>query len=83
MNPKPKTKTKTTVCEQNMSFADCELAILRMQVDQAQEKMAKRVVNTPDIKKMIGIVEDFIKRKKLVCYGGISINALLPDEDKI
>jgi hypothetical protein len=70
-------------CDKNMSFADCELAILRMQVDEAQKKMAKRVVNTPEIKQMIKIVEDFIKRKKLVCYGGISINALLPDKDKI
>ena len=70
-------------CDKNMNFAECELAILRMQVDQAKEKIAKRVVNTPDIKKMISIVENFIKRKKLVCYGGISINALLPDEDKI
>jgi hypothetical protein len=84
MKTKTKTKTKMkSVCDKGMSFADCELAILRMQVDQAQEKMAKRVVNAPDIKKMIGIVEEFIKRKKLVCYGGISINALLPDKDKI
>ena len=66
-----------------MNFAECELAILRMQVDQAQEKNAKRAVNTPEIKKMINIVEKFIKEKKLVCYGGISINALLPDKDKI
>jgi hypothetical protein len=73
----------TSICDKDMSFADCELAILRMQVDQAQTKMAKRVVNTPEIKKMIKIVEDFIKNKKLVCYGGISINALLPDKDKI
>ena len=72
-----------SVCDKEMSFADCELAILRMQVDDAQQKMAKRVVNAPEIKKMIKIVEDFIKKKKLVCYGGISINALLPNKDKI
>ena len=71
------------ICDKDMTFADCELAILRIQVDKVQEKMAKRAVNTPDIKKMIKIVEDFIKSKKLVCYGGISINALLPDKDKI
>lgn len=71
------------ICDKSMSFAECELAILRMQVDQAQEKMNKRVVNTPEIKKMITIVEGFIKKKQLVCYGGISINALLPEEDKI
>jgi hypothetical protein len=76
-------KTNSNVCNKNMSFSDCELAILRMQVDKAQKKIAKRVVNTPEIKQMISIVEDFIKRKNLVCYGGISINALLPVEDKI
>ena len=70
-------------CDKSMNFSECELAILRMQVDQAQEKMAKRVVNTPEIKDVISIVEDFIKVKGLVCYGGIAINALLPDEDKI
>ena len=71
------------ICDKSMSFSECELAILRMQVDRAQEKMNKRVVNTPEIKKMITIVENFIKKKHLICYGGISINALLPDEDKI
>jgi hypothetical protein len=74
---------KDKVCDKDMSFSDCELAILRMQVDQAQEKIAKRQVNTPEIKQMIVIVEDFLKKKNLVCYGGISINALLPEEDKI
>lgn len=74
---------KKKICDSSMTFAECEMAILRMQVDQAQQKMAKRVVNTPEIKKMIGIVEDFVKRKQLVCYGGIAINALLPDDEKI
>jgi hypothetical protein len=71
------------ICKKGDSFADCELAILRSQVDKAQEKISRRVVNTPEVKEMISIVEDFIKKKGLVCYGGISINALLPDEDKI
>ena len=71
------------ICKKGDSFADCELAILRSQVDKAQEKIARRVVNTPEIKQMISIVEDFIKTKGLVCYGGISINALLPEDDKI
>lgn len=71
------------VCDNTMNFSECELAILRMQVDKAQQKIAKRVVNTPEIKKIISIVEKFIKKKKLVCYGGIAINALLPDNDKI
>ena len=32
------------VCK-DLSFEDCELAILRIAVDKAEEKMGKRVVN--------------------------------------
>ena len=71
------------VCDNKMNYNECELAILRMQVDKAQEKISRRVVNSPEMKEIFKIVEDFIKNKKLVCYGGISINALLPNDDKI
>ena len=54
------------ICK-GLTFQDCELAILRMAVDIAEEKIAKRVVNSEDIKKMISIVEDFIKVKNLIC----------------
>jgi hypothetical protein len=69
------------VCK-DLSFADCELAILRMAVDKAEEKMGRRVVNSDDVQKIIDIVEEFIKRKKLICYGGTAINNILPEEDK-
>ena len=69
------------ICK-NLSFSDCELAILRMAVDQAEEKMGRRVVNSDDVQKIIDIVEEFIKRKKLVCYGGTAINNILPEEDR-
>lgn len=76
-------KESKKICDKKMNYNECELAILRMQVDQAQEKISRRVVNSPEIKEIFKIVEEFIKKKKLVCYGGISINALLPNEDKI
>jgi hypothetical protein len=66
----------------NLSFADCELTILRMAVDQAEEKMGKRVVNSDDVQKIIDIVEEFIKQKKEICYGGTAINNILPEEDR-
>ena len=67
------------ICK-DLSFADCELAILRMAVDEAEEKMGKRVVNSDDVQKIIDIVEEFIRHKKLVCYGGTAINNILPDD---
>lgn len=69
------------VCN-DLTFSDCELAILRMAVDRAEEKMGKRAVNSEDVQKIIDIVEDFIKRKKLICYGGTAINNILPEEDR-
>ena len=69
------------VCK-DLTFDDCELSILRMAVDKAEEKIAKRVVNSEDIKNIIKIVEDFIRKKNLICYGGTAINNILPTEDQ-
>ena len=66
----------------NLTFQECELAILRMAVDKAEEKIAKKIVNSDDIKVIIKIVEDFIKKKNLICYGGTAINNILPLEDQ-
>jgi len=65
-----------------LTFSDCELTILRMAVDKAEEKMGKRIVNSEEIKKIIKIVEDFIQRKNLICYGGTAINNILPSDDQ-
>ena len=69
------------ICK-GLTFSDCELAILRMSVDKAEEKMGRRVVNSDDIQKIIEIVENFIKRKNLICYGGTAINNILPADDQ-
>lgn len=74
--PKPR-----DLCE-GLSFSDCELAILRHAVDKAGENQKKQVVNSPEIKKIIGILEYFIKKKGVICYGGSAINALLPKQDQ-
>jgi hypothetical protein len=69
------------ICK-DLNFSDCELAILRMAVDKAEEKIGKRVVNSQDIQTIINIVEDFLKTKNLICYGGTAINNILPEEDQ-
>ena len=79
-NKKPENHNKP-ICK-DLNFQDCELAILRMAVDNAEEKLAKRIVNSEEIKKMIVIVENFIKVKNLICYGGTAINNILPLEDQ-
>jgi hypothetical protein len=72
---------KQQICK-DLNFSDCELSILRMAVDEAEEKMGKRIANSEDIQKIINIVEDFLKMEDLICYGGTAINNILPEEDK-
>ena len=73
---------KQIICEKGMSFNDCELTILRSAVDKAQEIQAKKGVNTPEVKQMITIVEKFLVKKGLICYGGTAINNVLPKHDQ-
>ena len=72
---------KNDTCK-NLNFEDCELAILRQAVDTAEEKQGKIAANSPEIKRIIGIVESFLRQKQLICYGGTAINNILPKQDQ-
>jgi hypothetical protein len=65
-------------CTDAMSFHDCELAILRRAVDTNEKILGNTLATSDAIRGMIRIVEDFLTRKKLVCYGGTAINNILP-----
>jgi len=72
---------KNDICK-DLKFEECELTILRMAVDKAEKKIGRRIVNSALIQQIITIVENFIKTKKLICYGGTAINNILPIEDQ-
>jgi hypothetical protein len=78
----PHFKVKEDKVCQGLTFADCELAILRQAVDKAEELQGRKVANSGEVKRIIGIVENFLRNKKLVCYGGTAINAILPKQDQ-
>jgi hypothetical protein len=69
-------------CDKGVKLEDCELAILRMAVDKAEEIEGISIVNSPEVKKIITIVEEFLKKRKLIAYGGTAINSILPIEDQ-
>ena len=69
-------------CTKNMTFEECELEILRNAVDNAEKSEGAKLVSDPEIKQIIQTVEEFIRKRKLVCYGGTAINNLLPESDK-
>ena len=65
-------------CKKPMTYEEKELAILREAVDKAEERSGRKAVEAPQMKQMINILEGFLRRKKLVCYGGTAINNILP-----
>ena len=69
------------ICK-GLTFNECELVILRQSVDNAQFKTNQEELKSPEIKIIFDVLEDFIKRKKLILYGGTAINNLLPKKDK-
>jgi hypothetical protein len=71
-------KYNNSECNDKMTFQECELAILRQSVDENEENQGRRVANNEDVKKMLNIVEEFLLKKKLICYGGTAINNILP-----
>ena len=66
------------LCDDKMTFQDCELAILRSVVDEGDKIKGQRLLQNDDVKGIIRVVENFIRQKKLICYGGTAINNILP-----
>ena len=71
-----------TKCDKGLSFEDCELAILRQAIDKIEAKVGETMISNPRITRIIDIVEDFLRKKKLICYGGTAINNILPLQDQ-
>jgi hypothetical protein len=71
-------KFNSELCENTMTFHDCELEILRNSIYESEKIRGEKIVNSEEVKNLLVIVENFIVRKKLVCYGGTAINNILP-----
>jgi hypothetical protein len=79
-NSAKKNKFRNELCSDNMTFQDCELAILRNAVDETEKLKGEKILQNEEIKKILNIVEQFLRKNKLVCYGGTAINEILPKE---
>ena len=82
MSAKEKKKYNTKLCNQDMTEDECELAILQNAVNESEALEGVRQVNEPQIKKMLHILEKFLRKGKNICYGGIALNAVLPNKMK-
>jgi hypothetical protein len=64
---------------------DPQLQLLRQSVDLAEANVKAEEaekIKTPEMQRLITLVEQFIARKKLICYGGTAINNILPANDQ-
>jgi hypothetical protein len=70
------------VCEKNMTLNECELQVIRNTVEVLEAENDRMLVRDPDVQRIVEILEGFLRKHKLVCYGGTAINTLLPKEDQ-
>jgi hypothetical protein len=49
-------------------------------IDKAQERIDMEEAKSPELRFALDIVEQFLRRKRRVCYGGTAMNAQLPPE---
>ena len=64
------------------AFEERELEILRDAVDKATKQMGEKVAQSNDVKDIIAILEDFLRKKETLCYGGTAVNNILPEQDR-
>jgi hypothetical protein len=55
---------------------------LELAIEKASKRLKYEAAHDEDIIRALKVVEDFIKRKKRVCYGGTAMNAILPASEK-
>ena len=69
-------------CPVNKTIEECELDILHLAIAKAEQKKKEQGTNVPEIKKIMNIVEDFLRHKKRIVYGGTAQNNILPPKDQ-
>jgi hypothetical protein len=72
----------TKECNKKQTYEEKELDLLRDAVDILEKTSKSKLAQSSTIKEIVIILEQFLKRKKLVCYGGTAINNILPKKDQ-
>jgi hypothetical protein len=80
MSPHTRRRYHTHLCDNKLTFEECEMAILRHAVDESDHLVKTKVANSEEVGRMIRLLENFLRRKRLICYGGTAINNILPKD---
>ena len=65
---------------EKMNFEEKELKILRDAIDNVTSLVGKKLVQSDEIQKIIALLETFIRKNKVLCYGGTAVNNILPEQ---
>ena len=57
---KQRNKFNTALCDDKMTFQDCEMTILRQAIKENEKTRGKKIVSNEDVQKIIKVVETFI-----------------------
>jgi hypothetical protein len=79
--PRKRTSRHKSLCDK-LTFNECELAILRQSIDKAEQIQGTKMTNSPEVRKIISIVENFLRKEECICYGGTAINNILPKQEQ-
>lgn len=61
---------------------ECEMKLIEYQTESINDEIIPKMVQNATIKRIYAILIHFIRKRKLVCYGGSAINAILPNSAK-
>ena len=61
---------------------ECEMKLIEYQTESINDEIIPKMVQNATIKRIYAILINFIRKRKLVCYGGSAINAILPKSAK-
>ncbi len=65
-------------CEPNMTYEECEANIIKHNADKIEKHLNSSLIENQNIKEITQVVEDFLRDRQRVCYGGTAINNTLP-----
>ena len=74
-----KDKYENSSNAQTKTLDELEQELVKQAVETIGAKIGAKKTSDPKIKDIIEIVERFIKKRELVCYGGTAINNILPE----
>lgn len=69
-------------CPKKASYEECEKLILKHTIEKIEKEYGGSLMGQSRVQEMVSIIETFLRKKKVMCYGGTAINDSLPKQDQ-